>query len=331
MPILQPEGKQSFTDSAGAPLAGGRLYTYAAGTTTPKATYADAAGLTPNANPVVLDARGEATIYWDGIYKVVLQDASGVTLWTQDNVGAEGPEGALAALAARLDEEDAVVQVASATNIDLGAAAGRHVDITGTTTIASFGTAPAGTWRMVRFLGVLTLTHSAQLALPGTQSIVTAAGDTLIARSLGAGSWVVEMYQRAANRVPSGDVVLYTPEWNIGHGSVIGNGSISGRYVLSGRMCTVWIELRLGSTSDPSSGTSQWSFSLPLSSGAHYTYGHLRIFDADAGSYQPGFCLVPTYSNHLVLYSMSGSVTATDPITFVDDDQIFASVTYPVG
>lgn len=89
MPALLPEGKQSFSDAAGAPLVGGKVFTYAAGTSTPKSTFADADGNTPNANPVVLDARGEATIFWDGAYKVVLKDAADVTIWTQDNVVAE--------------------------------------------------------------------------------------------------------------------------------------------------------------------------------------------------------------------------------------------------
>ena len=86
MATLLPEGKQSFQNSAGAPLVGGKLYTYDAGTSNPRATYQDAAGTTPNTNPVILDARGEATIFWSGSYKVVLKDASDVTIWTVDNV-----------------------------------------------------------------------------------------------------------------------------------------------------------------------------------------------------------------------------------------------------
>jgi hypothetical protein len=39
-------------DPNGLPLAGGKVYTYAAGTSTPLATYTDQAGSTTNANPV---------------------------------------------------------------------------------------------------------------------------------------------------------------------------------------------------------------------------------------------------------------------------------------
>lgn len=86
MATLLPEGKQSFTNSAGAPLIGGKLYTYDAGTSTPRATYQDAAGTVPNTNPIILDARGEATVFWSGNYKVVLKDAADVTIWSVDNV-----------------------------------------------------------------------------------------------------------------------------------------------------------------------------------------------------------------------------------------------------
>jgi hypothetical protein len=90
MAKLLPQGKQAYTDSAGDPLSGGLLYTYAAGTSTPLATYSDQAGTTPNANPVVLDARGEATVFWsESSYKVVLHDEADAPIWTQDNIGPE--------------------------------------------------------------------------------------------------------------------------------------------------------------------------------------------------------------------------------------------------
>lgn len=95
----------------------------------------------------------------------------------------------------------------SATTTDIGGAAGRFVDVTGTTTITGFGTSAAGTWKLVRFTGALTLTHNAtKLILPGGANITTATGDALLAVSLGAGNWVVLLYQRAAALAPS-----YTP------------------------------------------------------------------------------------------------------------------------
>lgn len=88
MAIILPEGKQSFTDDAGNPLAGGKLYTYDAGTTTPRLTWSDSAQTAPHTNPIILDARGEATIFWNGAYKVELRTAADVVIWTVDNVTA---------------------------------------------------------------------------------------------------------------------------------------------------------------------------------------------------------------------------------------------------
>lgn len=83
--------KTPFLDNNGNPLSGGKLYTYTAGTSTPKATYTEADGLTANPNPVVLNARGECPngIYGNtGAFKLILKDASDVTIWTRDNVTA---------------------------------------------------------------------------------------------------------------------------------------------------------------------------------------------------------------------------------------------------
>lgn len=84
--VLLPEGKQSFETSAGIPLVGGKVFTYDAGTSNPRNTWSDAAQTSLNANPIILDARGEATIYWSGAYKVILQDALGNVIWTVDPV-----------------------------------------------------------------------------------------------------------------------------------------------------------------------------------------------------------------------------------------------------
>jgi len=86
MPSLMPTGKQQyFNPTSGRPLAGGLLYTYAAGTSTPKTTWQDSAGTIPNTNPITLDSTGSALVFWDGAYKVVLKDSAGNTIYTVDN------------------------------------------------------------------------------------------------------------------------------------------------------------------------------------------------------------------------------------------------------
>ena len=89
MAVLTPVAKMQFLDATGAPLVGGLLYTYAAGTTTPQATYTDSTGATPNTNPVVLDARGEANIWLaSATYKFKLASSDNTELWTVDNISA---------------------------------------------------------------------------------------------------------------------------------------------------------------------------------------------------------------------------------------------------
>lgn len=71
------------------PLAGGLVYTYAAGTTTPKATYNTSVGDISNTNPVVLDSEGYADIYLgSGNYKIDVKTSAGVSLpgYPVDNV-----------------------------------------------------------------------------------------------------------------------------------------------------------------------------------------------------------------------------------------------------
>lgn len=89
--------------------------------------------------------------------------------------------------------------LASAATTDIGAQLTTVLNITGTTTITSFGTNYNGP-RFVRFAGALTLTHGAALVLPGAANITTAAGDAAIVVPLGtpASGWRVVAYQRAS-------------------------------------------------------------------------------------------------------------------------------------
>lgn len=82
-----PDAKLQFLDTNGNPLAGGKVYFYEAGTTTPQDTYTSSTGATPNANPVVLDSAGRASIWIKGeSYKIVVKNSADVTQWTEDNV-----------------------------------------------------------------------------------------------------------------------------------------------------------------------------------------------------------------------------------------------------
>lgn len=91
--------------------------------------------------------------------------------------------------------------IASAATTDLGAVQGLFHDITGTTTITSFGTVAAGVWKVLKFEGALTLTHNAaSLVLPGAANITTADGDIAIVVSEGSGNWRCVLYQKASGQ-----------------------------------------------------------------------------------------------------------------------------------
>jgi parallel beta-helix repeat protein len=103
--MLAGAGWQFFTDN-GAPLSGGKLYTYAAGTTTPAVTYTSVTGLTANTNPIVLDSAGRVPAeIWltDSLsYKFALKTSTDVDIWTKDNIYGPSSAADLAAFVASL-------------------------------------------------------------------------------------------------------------------------------------------------------------------------------------------------------------------------------------
>jgi len=87
-----------FFDNQGRVLAGGKLYTYAAGSTTPVATWTDYTQVVQNANPMILNSAGRPpNEIWLGTgtnnYKFVLTDANDNILGTWDNIGGIGAAG----------------------------------------------------------------------------------------------------------------------------------------------------------------------------------------------------------------------------------------------
>ena len=98
---LMPVGGQSigtlmplplqFFDNSGNPLASGTISTYVAGTSTSAVTYSNHTLATQNANPVVLDSAGRATIYLDRAnYKFIIANSANVILTTLDNIFSAG-------------------------------------------------------------------------------------------------------------------------------------------------------------------------------------------------------------------------------------------------
>jgi hypothetical protein len=93
--------------------------------------------------------------------------------------------------------------MASASTVDLSTADGFYVNITGTTTITGLGTESAGVHYLLKFAGILTLTHNAtSLILPGGASITTGAGDVAWMISEGSGNWRCAFYSPATPTIP---------------------------------------------------------------------------------------------------------------------------------
>lgn len=170
MPAYIPPFRARFFDSNGDPLVGGQLFTYQAGTTSPLATYTDAGALTPNSNPVVLDANGECDVFISsGFYKFVLEDVDGVVQWTEDNISIPG------GVATSLPAGGSANQVLSKINgTDFNTQWADEVKSTGTSSSPSSITASGGvaftgnafksTWYVKSNSGAVTITANPQIA-----------------------------------------------------------------------------------------------------------------------------------------------------------------------
>lgn len=108
-----------WLDNNGNPLSGGKVYTFIAGTSTLKTTWANYAKSVTNPNPVILDGAGRAEIWGDGGYKVVVTTADDVTVDTTDNIFLLG------------NTVDGNLSVGGGATFGGGASFGDSVDITG--------------------------------------------------------------------------------------------------------------------------------------------------------------------------------------------------------
>ncbi len=94
--FLSPVGgvAAQFFDNNGVILSGGKLYTYAAGTTTPAATFTSSSGNTNHTNPIILDSAGRVPggeIWLSASpYKFLIKDSNDVLIGTYDNISGIG-------------------------------------------------------------------------------------------------------------------------------------------------------------------------------------------------------------------------------------------------
>jgi hypothetical protein len=176
----------------------------------------------------------------------------------------------------RLDLASKGADIASASETDLGAVGGLMHDITGTTTITSFGTVAAGIWKIIKFEGALTLTHNAtSLILPGGANITTADGDVAVFISEGSGNWRCVDY---AGRASAAEVLAGTEASKaITPAAFAGNKDISGAagyYKLPGGLIFQWDEVTTNATGDVT-----WTFPTAFSTACFYVGAQVRSGD----------------------------------------------------
>lgn len=144
----------------------------------------------------ILGAGSSALFYSDGTTDGLIAIASGG--------GGGGGSFTGGTLTSALNEAP-IATLASASTVNIGAAAANTIGVTGTTTITAFDTIASGAVRRVIFSGILTLTHNGtSLILPTAASITTAAGDVAEFVSLGSGNWRCTGYERASGAALSG-------------------------------------------------------------------------------------------------------------------------------
>jgi hypothetical protein len=94
MPAILPWIERQISDAAGLPISGAKIYPFAANTTTPKVTYQDALGLTPNTHPIVTDAAGRFKCFMDtGSYDFQVKDAADVLQYTLEDLSGDNAGG----------------------------------------------------------------------------------------------------------------------------------------------------------------------------------------------------------------------------------------------
>ena len=82
-----PQIRARFTSKLGIPLSGCKVYTYEPNSNIPKATWIDVNKTVENTNPILLDAAGEADIFLDGLYQIVVKDRFGFVVYDVEKTG----------------------------------------------------------------------------------------------------------------------------------------------------------------------------------------------------------------------------------------------------
>jgi hypothetical protein len=264
---------QQFFTNSGAPLSGGLLYTYSAGTTTPLATYTTAAGTTANSNPIILNSAGrldsEVWLTSTLTYKFILKDSGGVTIATYDDIPGIGSVSGLTTGTSLLSGNGS----GGFSNVTIGS----NLSFVGGTLSATTGGSGAGT--------VTSVALTAPAAFTVTGSPVTTTGTLALT------------YSGTPVPVSSGGTGTSTLTTN---SVVLGNGTNAVQFVAPGTAGNVLVSDGATWTSGPNAGSTTalaigtYCFARATS----FPSGTIYPGDTIAGSY-----LIPSGTYNLVSYT----------------------------
>lgn len=340
MPWIDPQ----FSDSNGAPLSGGTLTFYAAGTTFLTSVFSDSTRATPLANPLTLDSSGRTAtnIYFSAAsYKIVLKDANGITIRTADGI----TDTAYLAQLSTQPSEQTTSLTGTVNDFPLnGSAVGAAFTYStlvlrcnnATTLFITGFSAGVGGQRLIVLstgLGDVFLSHQSSSSVAANRMVNL---QTVELTPLRGGSGIAEYVYDDLTlrwrmlRAEIGAFGTYTPTWA---GSVsnpaIGNGVLTGRYVINGRVAYVDINMTIGSTTTFGSGF--WTFSLPLMAvdTVSQVGGSAMVLDNGTRYWH----LIPMLNTTgKILLNMidasSSQASATVPMTWTTNDQASISMWY---
>jgi len=228
---LSPIGNSMipFLTTNGLPLSSGQLYTYAAGTTTPQATYTSNSGSVANTNPIILGTNGIApNPIWltDNVsYKFVLEDASGNVLETYDNINGQGTisgnltiGGLLTANSATITNNETVggnlTVSGSITGGSFNGVTGRIVQVITSTSGAAYTTSSSYS----------TTGHSATITPTSTSSKILIMVHAMLWQTnvYASGNAIVALYKNGSNLVSGADWVIVNADPNGGTAACYG-------------------------------------------------------------------------------------------------------------
>lgn len=356
--VVMPVPKMQFLDANGNPYASGKLYSYAAGTTTPLETCADSslsggACVTANANPVILDSAGRASVFLrPAVYKFILQTSASVQVYSADNVTSTtylGSGTASTTTFLRGDFSWAKPQtfvttsaVGTQNNFDPGIVGNTVIRCANASALTITGF-PAGydgqiLW-VLADLAQVNFSHVSGLSTSGNRltnfisgtttpmagpSSGTAGGSAVYQYVSGLGTWRMLTHEQ-------GPWITYTPVFSqTTTQPTTDNSTITGSYYVKGRTVVGSLSLTVGSTT--AFGTGAFLLTLPpLASAAAggTVMGFAAIRDNSVPALYTGVTFLATTTQFSVINSDAASavgVTQAVPMTWAVSDTLRVTI-----